>query len=385
MKVSLLSNTLVLILFSTILSSCGGGGAGHGRNGHPPHPAYQHHHKKHFRNGPPHHRKDHRGRPGNYLQGQRRQADERFLFGVIENVYRNLSSQTRRRVRSIFHKWGQSGLGAGDPGAYYGVWSQGTLGSATDSGLEVDGKTKISSKGESHAFIVGADTKINETTVVGVAFSHGENELTIKQKSIVTSKTEVTSNTLSVYGSNDLNNKLSLNGNISFGKIDMKNTYSTNQTVAQDKGSLIGGSLTANYKIYSKNNLDFTPRLGVAYNNISIKAPGPASEVNKSNLDVGAGMSAKTTYEFNKFTLSPTISADYTCTVWAKDDKQKVEDVNKLAPTFEKKISKNKGQVILGTGLTVSNDRLEVSGGYNYTIQGKRKAHIGYAKFRVNF
>ena len=49
------------------------------------------------------------------------------------------------------------------------------------------------------------------------------------------------------------------------------------------------------------------------------------------------------------------------------------------------KINNNKGSVKLGTGITILADRIELGGGYEHSIQGKSRAHIGYAKLRVNF
>ena len=80
----------------------------------------------------------------------------------------------------------------------------------------------------------------------------------------------------------------------------------------------------------------------------------------------------------------PEISADYSHAVWNKGNKVKIS--NQLGQTIlTQKINNNKGTVKLGTGLTILADRIELGGGYEHSIQGKSRAHMGYAKLRVNF
>ena len=318
---------------------------------------------------------------------------------LIRNII-NISSLTHDRLSHLNRASNFAGVSAGEDDLTHGVWVQGFVGSETDKDTVSSGASRnhTSSKSKSHGFLVGADTKIDEDTTIGLAFGHSQNTTKQKLQGVLTNTDKISSNIITLYGSGAIDDDISLNANIAFGKAIIK---TTNQTAvnssssansinssSKQKGDLFGGALIANYRLYANESVEVSPRLGVSYNQLTIKGHDDGSikiaKTRQQELDINAGISVTSFYDTSSFTLMPEISADYTHAVWNKGNKVKIS--NQLNQTIlTQKISGNKGVLKLGAGLTILADRVELGGGYEHSIQGKSRAHMGYAKLRVNF
>ena len=329
-----------------------------------------------------------------------------------ETVASELKSQNRQLIRSIINISGLmhdrlvhlnragnsfAGISAGEDDLEHGVWVQGFMGFETDKDNVGSGviKTNISSKSKLHGFVLGVDTKIDEDTTIGVAFSHSQNTTRQKLQGILTNTDKISNNILSIYGSGMIDDDISLNSNIAFGRAIIKTTSQTAANSANSIGSsskqngdLFSGAFIANYRLYANESIEISPRLGVSCNQLTIKGHDDGSiriaKTRQQELDINVGMAVSGFYDTGSFTIIPVINVDYSHAVWNKGNKVKIS--NRLDQTvLSQKLSNNKGILRLGTGLTVAADRIELGGGYEHGIQGKSRAHMGYVKVRVNF
>jgi hypothetical protein len=313
---------------------------------------------------------------------------------LIRNII-NVSSLTHDRLSHLNRASNFTGVSAGEGDLEHGAWAQGFIGSEANKDNVGSG---VNSKSKLHGFLLGVDTKLDEDTTIGLAFGHSQNTTKQKQQGLLTNTDKISSNILTLYGSGAIDDDISLNANIAFGKAIIKTTnqVAVNSTSSansinsssKQKGNLLGGSLIANYGLYSNEFVEVSPRFGASYNHLTIKGHNNGSikiaKTKRQELDINAGIAVSGFYDTNSFTLIPEISADYSHNVWSKGNKVKIS--NQLGQTIlTQKISNNKGILKLGTGLTIAADRIEIGGGYEHSIQGKSRAHMGHVKLRVNF
>jgi len=318
----------------------------------------------------------------NELTVQNRQLI-RNLSNINTLTYDRLAGLTRTNVFA--------GVASGEDTQDHGAWLKGFIGSEKDKGSVGAGtlRNSTSSKSNLHGFILGVDTRLDEDITIGIAFSNSSSKTKQKLSGILTSTDTISSNIFSLYGSSDISSSISLNGNIAYGTAIIK-TRNNNAagSSSKQKGNLLGGSLVADYKLYSNDVIVFAPRFGVSYTHLklkghedgAIKIPG----IKQQELQLNAGIVISSFYDTDSFTLIPEISADYSYGVWRSGNNVKI--TNQLDQTIiAQKISNNKGAFKLGGGLTIAGDVLELGGGYEHSIQGKSRGHAGYVKLRVNF
>ncbi len=318
----------------------------------------------------------------NELQSQNRQ--------LIRNLS-NINTLTHDRLAGLTRTNVFAGVASGENTQDHGVWLKGFVGSEKDKGSVGSGvlKNSTSSKSNLHGFILGADTKLDEDTTVGIAFSHGQSKTRQKLQGILTNTDKISSNIFSLYGSSDIDEDISLNANIAYGSAVIK-TRNNNAagSSSKQKGNLFGGSLVANYNLYSTEYIAITPKIGTLYTHLKLKGhEDGAMKINKikqQELQLNIGIVISSFHDTDSFTLIPEVSADYSYGVWRKGNSVKI--TNQLDQTIiAQKISNNKGAFKLGGGLTIAGDVLELGGGYEHSIQGKSRGHTGYVKLRVNF
>ena len=316
---------------------------------------------------------------------------------LIRNIL-NVSSLTNDRLNSLnrvnsinalnstnsFY----SGFASGDDDLNYGAWIKGFIGKETDKANIGTNSNTSRSKSDIHGFVIGADTKIDEDLTIGLAYSNIASNTKQKISGISTNNDKISSHILSIYGSGNIDEDISLNGNVSYGKAFIKTTHTGVARSSKQKGDLFGSNLTANYNLYQGESIIVEPRAGISYSNLKMKGYQDGSikiaKINQQQVDLSAGLVLASFYDTNAFTLMPELSADYSHTVWSKGNKVKIS--NRLDQNIlSQKISNNKGTIKLGAGLNVLTDRVELGGGYEHVIQDKSRAHIGYIKLRVNF
>ena len=326
-----------------------------------------------------------------------------------EATFRELKSENRQLINGMLNvsrltedrlthlnRNGETGFSAGDDSFKHGVWLQGFVGSAQDKGNVGSNhrfKTKL------HGFVLGADTQIDEDTTVGIAYSKTASKVKSSINSIDSRSANIDSDIYSLYGSGQINDKVSVHGNISYGKATVKSkssfvaAFSDSSISDKRKAQLSGVSLVANYDYHLHENLIITPKLGGSYSQLLVKA-GQSAVSSDEGLNIGkvkqtdfrgkVGVALTGFSDFSNCTLIPEISAEYSHSLWRKGNKVVISNQQNQTILSEK-LNNNQGLVKLGTSLTIATDRLELGGGYEHSIQGKTRTHIGYAKVRVNF
>jgi hypothetical protein len=326
------------------------------------------------------------------VAGELKSRNRQLLRNII-----NISSLTHDRLGHLSRADGFTGVSSGEGDLEHGVWVQGFVGSETDkdsvaSGSAGSTRNHTTSKSNLSGFLLGVDTKLDEDTTVGVAFGHSQNTTKQKLQGILTNTDKISSNIFTLYGSGKIDDDISLNANIAFGKAIIKTTNQgagiSGNSTSKQKGDLLGGALIANYRLFASESIEISPRLGASYNQLTIKGHDDGSikiaKNRQQELDINLGLAVTSFYDTSSFTLMPEISADYSHVVWNKGNKVKIS--NQLGQTIlTQKINNNKGTVKLGTGITILADRIELGGRYEHSIQGKSRSHMGYAKLRVNF
>jgi len=280
-----------------------------------------------------------------------------------------------------------SGISSGDENLNYGLWLKGFFGGARDK-TNNDLGSSLNSKSKLNGVIVGADTKLDEDSTIGVSYSNGQSVTKNTLNSLPISKGKISSNILSLYGSGVLSDDFNLNGNISYGWASIKNESATGGSNSKNKASIIGASLIGLYNAGLTDYFVVSPRLGVNYNQVTFKAYKDGAvniaKTRPQEASVVAGIIATGFVDTSSFTLMPEISANYNHVVWHKGNTQTISNqLNQII--IKQKSTKAKGQVTVGGGITIAADRFEFGGGYEKTWQGKNLSHMGHVKLRVNF
>ncbi|GAB4165381.1 MAG: hypothetical protein Tsb006_4880 [Rickettsiaceae bacterium] len=304
----------------------------------------------------------------------------------------NVNDLTHHRLSHLQHRLGGfTSVASGEGTLDYGVWFKGFVGSETDKANVGTGSLRnpISSKSNLYGFILGVDTKLNEDLTIGGAFSNHSLKTKQKLSGLLTDTDKISSNIFTLYGSSNVDDNISLYGNMSFGKSVVKTTSQASaKNSAKQKGDLFGGSVLADYKLYSTDSIVVLPRLGVSYISLALKGHKDGSikvgKLRQQELGLNTGIAVTTFYDTNGFTLMPEASADYSYAIWRKGNKVNIS--NQLDQVIiSQKTNPNKGAFKLGAGLTLALDKAELGGGYEHSIQGKSRGHMGYVKLRVNF
>lgn len=298
----------------------------------------------------------------------------------------NISSLTYDRL-SHLNRMSVSGFASGDDSLDHGVWLKGFFGKQADK--QKSASSTVDSKANLRGVIIGADTKLDEDSTIGVALSHTDSKGNNSIASTTINTTNISNNIFSLYGSNVINDDLIITGNIAYGMAQIKiDSSSINAGKAKRKATLLGGVLTANYNLYSSEYLMISSKIGGSYNQLDLKSYNEGSiKINKTKqqeFNLMTGVVTTGFMDVSSLTLMPEVSVDYSHALWRKGNKQTIS--NQLNQTIiSQKTNKSQGVLRLGTGLTIASDMFEIGGGYERNWQGKSRGHMGYVKVRVNF
>ena len=189
----------------------------------------------------------------------------------------NISSLTYDRL-SHLNRMSVSGFASGDDSLDHGVWVKGFLGKQTDRRNLAN--TTVDSKANLRGFIMGADTKLDEDSTIGIALSHTDSKGKNLIASTAINTTNISNNIFSLYGNNVLDDNLVISGNIAYGLAQIKTDSTlTNASETKRKATLMGGALSANYNLYSSEVLMISPKIGGSYNQLDLK-PYKADKLN---------------------------------------------------------------------------------------------------------
>jgi len=323
----------------------------------------------------------------------------------ITSIITNISSVTNDRLSYLNRSSNNKGLSSGDKVPEYGIWIKGFTGSGIEkmkSNVIQDGNLsyKSSIKNKFYGITIGIDTRVREEAVFGVSYESMKSKRSAEMQSSShiqnnTSKTDA--HIFTIYGSGNVSNEIVINGNVSYGKVLIRDITDSTNSIPLNKqnGNFINSALVANYLLYSGNIVSLIPRVKVSYNDINfeeyksnfIKIP----RNNNQELQLGAGVELFADLSNNSsLSLIPELKVDYFRSLWKKGSRVQVSNfINAQILSWD--VNNNKEQLKFGVGLNIVSSALELGIGYEHIIQVKKQSeavgscHLGYLKLKVNF
>lgn len=212
----------------------------------------------------------------------------------------------------------------------------------------------------SRGFALGADHKLNDNTVLGVAYSYVKTNV----ESDNGNKTDVENNTLTAYGTWTEGNYF-VDGGLSygFGKNDSKRYISGTTAKGSYDSDMIGLNVMGGYGFHFDHNIVVEPRVTARYTNLSIdgfseKGSSAALKTGDQRLEVGeigAGVRVAGAFDLGKGTLEPEFKLMGYHDLIA--DKSSTTSAFTLG-----------GNSFVATGVTPARDSYEVGVGANYKL-----------------
>ena len=279
-----------------------------------------------------------------------------------------------------------------DDALEHGAWAKGFAGSVKQNFKGSDNSSSRL-KAKLHGFVVGADTKLDDNTTIGLSYSDISSKAKASENNISTGTANISSNIFSLYGSSNIDDHISLSGNVSYGNAVIKNKEVAGKNTKR-KGQLAGGSLQLEYDHAANDYLVITPNLGMDYSQLKIKSYSDGSlkfgKTLEQQLGMFAGVRLSSFFDASRFTIIPELKGEYRHPLWQKGGTLKISNqLNQTILTQQNKSSKT-GSYTLGGTINLIGDVLELSGGWEHIWQGsgqsdKSLAHLGWVKVRVNF
>lgn len=247
----------------------------------------------------------------------------------------------------------RSGQSSGDVLAGTGTWFQ-VLNSQADQNVRsgIDGY-----RADSNGFALGADHKLNDNTVLGVAYSYVKTDV----KSDNGNKTDVTNNNLTAYGTWTDGNYF-VDGGLTYGKgkNDSKRSIGAKGSYDSD---MVGLNVMAGYGFHFDHSVLVEPRVTARYTNLSIdsfseKGSSAALKTGDQRLEVGeigAGVRVAGSFDLGKGTLEPEFK------VMGYHDL--IADKSSTTSAFTLG-----GNSFVASGVTPARDSYEVGVGANYKL-----------------
>lgn len=286
---------------------------------------------------------------------------------------------------------GFSAVAAGDLMQTYGVWAQGSMSRGTQKAYGNAPGYKLDQKGVT----IGADT--GDETLLGLAYSFFMND--IKNKANSSSKEDVKSHIVTVYGKFDVTNEVFVSGQGQYGKSNIKKKRATgdlenNIASAKTNASSMAAKLEVGYDYEVAPQIHLVPTVGASYANIEVKGyKETGNGLNRSvakrttNRTSGlAGITAKYVADMGgSMKVIPEIHANVDYAFNTKNSATLVTIVNGIdaIATPSQKISKgfyNVGGSVKG----IQADMYEISAGYDLGLAKKFQSHTGTLKLKVN-
>ena len=212
----------------------------------------------------------------------------------------------------------------------------------------------------SRGFALGADHKLNDNTVLGVAYSYVKTNV----ESDNGNKTDVENNTLTAYGTWTEGNYF-VDGGVSYGKgkNDSKRYIAGTTAKGNYDSDMIGLNVMGGYGFHFDHNILVEPRVTARYTNLSIdgfseKGSSAALKTGDQRLEVGeigAGVRVAGAFDLGKGTLEPEFKLMGYHDLIA--DKSSTTSAFTLG-----------GNSFVATGATPARDSYEVGIGANYKL-----------------
>jgi hypothetical protein len=318
------------------------------------------------------------------------------VSGVAFSDMANFAGATMDRLTHLYLiDSGNMGVPGGEGESDYGLWIKGSYGSGT-----FKPQNSLAIKQKSTGGSIGFDGKMDDDTIIGIALNHNQTKLKPKSTS-ETVVNNISNNTGSkfsgdirsligsLYGSINMSERLVLSGEARLGQVDAKMNYQSlinGNSRFRLKGSLLGGSLTADY-YYPIGKLFFVPNLGVSYETVRFKGK------NQGNLKIGklvirrpaitGGIALTGVLQKGECQLIPEIRAAYEAGFSTKSNRLKISNSSGLSLS-DYRIPVPKDTYRLGASMGISFSRFEASAGYERTGYKRYLGNSFYGKLRIN-
>ncbi len=299
----------------------------------------------------------------------------------ISSSLRHIQNLIHDRLGALSRSNYLTGLSSGDDQITHGFWIKGYWGNSKDK------TTDLANKSNLHGISIGADTKLDEDTTIGIAFNRANSKNKYSNSSLNLGSSTLEANLVSLYGSGNIDDDLVVNVDASYGVGLIKNKPITGDS-SKRKATIMGANTALNYNYSLSEDLVLTPSLGVSYSKfafkgyedggIKVKAAKPQA------LSLSVGATITTFFDTKLFTLIPEVSASYRHGVWNKGSKQIISNLINQS-ILRQKIGASQKTMEVGAGVTIAGDTAELGGGYERAWQGKSVSQVGYIKLRVNF
>lgn len=291
-------------------------------------------------------------------------------------------SATGLTTSALANRASAVGANSGETFVDTGVWIK-ALNGNTDQGVR-GGIAGFDA--DSKGLIVGADGKINPSTTLGLAFSH----VTTDVASDTGNKTDVSSNTLSVYGA-WVDGPQSLVGSLSYGKsANEAKRYVAGEKLSADYDSkTVAADLVAGYDIHLDDKFTVQPVVGTRYTKVDIDSfseTGSAAALRTGSqtievFDIGAGLNLSA--NLGSFKPSARLMAYRDL---ARDTAETTSAFLLGGNTFVTTGAEaTKWTYEAGVGLDWSRDNYTVGASYDYTRKADFNADTFSVKFRWDF
>jgi outer membrane autotransporter protein len=221
-----------------------------------------------------------------------------------------VSSQTLSSNAILGRVSGQrSGMSSGDTLQGTGVWIQGL-----SSNLDQDARSGVDGySANASGVAIGADGQLNANTVVGLAYSYLNSNVTSDSGN----KTQVQGNALSAYGSWTLD-RWFVDGALTYGRNDNEGKRYIAGTLAKGDydSDVLSLNALAGYGFHPLDKLTVEPRIGARYSNVQIDSyteHGSSAALHNNSQrfeigELGAGLRVAGRFDVGQGTLSPEAS-----------------------------------------------------------------------------
>ncbi len=320
-------------------------------------------------------------------------------FSAAQNVTGNTLRLVSDRLTVIRDRGGSaSGVSSGDITENVQMWGQ-VFGHKIDQGERdaIAGFDAIT-----RGVTVGVDTEAVDDATIGVAFSYADTD--VKSDSVNTSRSDINSYNVSLYGDYDLNDTTYLVGDIGY-------TYGDNESTRFNVGGVAGLNADSDYvshqveariiaardyNITEYDGVRATPKVQAHYIHFQAEdvtetgAGGAGLEVESEALNIlelGVGVDVRKDY-IKKYgsILSPEISVGYRYDVIG-DALQTTSTFNAGGPSFESEgADPNQGTLNLGVGVGYTTPtNVEFTASYDYESKDEFNSHSAFLRLAAPF
>ena len=293
-----------------------------------------------------------------------------------------------------------TGLSAGDDPARYGAWGNPYYSDNTQKRLS----NTSGYRAKSYGGTVGFDTKTNDETVLGAAFTLVRTD--VKHKDFKAGDTtKIDSMIFSLYGVKQINDKWFTQGVVSFGSAKVKGSekrFHTNTITEIAKSrynsTSYAGDFIAGYNHLLNNNVVINPIGGLGYTLVNDKRYKESGTTHQ-NLDVTRKASQRLEliaglrgvfrpFNINNTEVTTELHSFVRHDLIGKDPKVQIKHEGASKGTGLIPVNKSKTNrtfYSVGTSINAIHGLIEYGAGYDLNLSKKYVGHQGSLKLRVNF